>query len=446
MAVITNFDDIRTSELNILQRQFVASPFYQNNNNSKPTKLAIFDFDSTLFFSPLLSPTLWSQSFINSITSQGVYGPGWWRDIHSLELGPLEELKKTAWEGYWNEEVVELARKAIKDKDTMAVLLTGRRYHPFHRIIPHMLSSKHLEFDLLGLRPDPELASDNLMDDIHLASKKSVFQSTMHFKTCFILNILHEVPSIKHVTMWDDRFYHVRSFQSYLDTLYDKSIIDSGNVIYVHGIRPAYNPEWEKKVISKILRAHNNTGTNEKEITLVPHTTTVALSPESTQKLRDMFQSEFDNQMKKNKSTLKWKHYGGERPEFFGDHIYIDHKHQKRKSAPVYKVGKTVSVTLEKVSSSPDLPCLLLQVKIDHEYERYILPLWYKPTEFNEIMGQRNIPWRTLPQEQRLVLTGKVHNLHRLGVVQIIGHKRSYSDVDSDETTTYSAVPRKRQH
>lgn len=455
----------------MLQRQYEKSHFYTNHSTEKPTKLAIFDFDSTLFFSPLLSPTIWHPNLIRVATAESVYGPGWWRDIRSLDLGPFEELEKSAWKGFWNEDIVSEARQCISDPDTMTVVLTGRRFHPFHHLIPAMLDSKGLQFDLVGLRADPESVSANhweVMQDKQQLSynlTSSVFRSTMHFKTCFILNLLHNVPTINHVTMWDDRMYHVRQFREYLDTLKSKDTIDQGNVVYVPGIRPKYNPDWEKLVIRQIIQTHNkalmthrrdgikngkmeqrltwNATLAEKEDPLenasqqplqlfpLPAATIVKLSPQSTEQLQKAYEPIFTNQLEKNRRSQLWKDVGGEQPVYFGDSVYLSQKVLNRKSMPVGNIGSEVDVTIKSYSDSPHLTCLLLQVQVNGN--DYMLPLWFKPSEYIELFRMKDVKWIQIEDDSIKSVSGKVDFAYRLGVVEKTAEKRRRGCTSEEE-------------
>ncbi|GAN00625.1 hypothetical protein MAM1_0001d00047 [Mucor ambiguus] len=473
LSMVTRYEEISAPELGVLQRQYKKSLFFQSKSAQKPTKLAIFDFDSTLFFSPLLSPTIWHPNLIRVATAESVYGPGWWRDIRSLDLGPFEELKKNAWEGYWNEEIVQQARDCIDDENTMTVVLTGRRYHPFHLLVPAMLEAKGLQFDLVGLRPDPEHVSEDQWEvklgQHHLTYNltSSVFKSTMHFKTCFILNIIHNIPSIKNVTMWDDRIHHVRKFREYLDIVKSTSVINYGDVIYVPGIRPKYNPGWEKNVIRHIIDTHNKAlvehvqdgvrngkiqqrlawpSTAEKEdplgsssdmplkLTPLPAATVVKLSSESKEKLCEAFKSYFTQELKVNGKS-KWKDCGGEQPQLFGDYVYLSQRVISSDAIAVGTVGSQVGVTVKAYSNSAQLACLVLKVEIDGNTENdYLLPVYYKPSEYYEVFKMKYVDWIPVKSEKGLPthFKGKVDYEYKLGVVEKTTEKRPHP-TDYDE-------------
>jgi hypothetical protein len=107
------------------------------------------------------------------------------------------EIEKTrAWEGYWNEDMVGIAKSAIADPETLAVLLTGRR-NIVGDIITCMLESKGLHFDLVVLNPDPTLVS-----------------ATLDFKVEFFNEILAG-SAINEAVVYEDRKAHWNAFRKY---------------------------------------------------------------------------------------------------------------------------------------------------------------------------------------------------------------------------------------
>ncbi|KAF9006272.1 hypothetical protein BGZ52_008573, partial [Haplosporangium bisporale] len=63
----------------------------------------VFDFDHTLFQSPLPNPALWDPSFIGVLISWNHCYTGWWHNPGTLDLGP--EAEATVWDGWWNEDI-----------------------------------------------------------------------------------------------------------------------------------------------------------------------------------------------------------------------------------------------------------------------------------------------------------------------------------------------------
>lgn len=118
------------SKLRSLVRQRVDSGYGR--------KLAVFDFDGTLFGSPDAPP--------------GEKNGGWHADIKSLTEPLVPRKPGSSW---WNEDMVKKARRAIASKDTFAVMITGRtskkanlRYR-----IAELLRGKGLDFDAVYMSP-----------------------------------------------------------------------------------------------------------------------------------------------------------------------------------------------------------------------------------------------------------------------------------------------------
>ncbi|KAF7723140.1 hypothetical protein EC973_002322 [Apophysomyces ossiformis] len=407
----------------VLRRQFNASPFVQNKDNRKPLKLAIFDFDSTLFLSPQLSPTIWHNLLVNAIINEDELGPGWWRDIRSLQFG--KELQETAWKGYWNENVVKEARKAIKDPNTMAIVLTGRRYHPFHQVIPLMLEAKSLHFDLIGLRPDPEQEhSWKWTDgDVLVYNPPSVFSSTMQFKQRFINHLLQQIPSIREIVMWDDRKRHVHVFSAFLEALQEKDVLDRGHVKHVHAVLPKYNPTWERNVVEQILTSHNKI-LEERQlpryiIVPIPTSLVILLDKKQISQLKKVFTTHYKEQCKRTKPGI-WAGEGAEQPEFFGNHVVVSSTLNQYTSA-FGKIGNRYDIRAMAVSQAAAGDSLSLQVQLKEKNEHtwseqtYILPLWYRPSVYRNIT---TLPyhWRYLSMEKQVVLHGTLEHAYHFGM------------------------------
>lgn len=385
-------------------------------HDRRPSTLEIFDFDSTLFLSPLLSSNLWDSSFVNSITQENLLGPGWWRDIRSLMV---EE--DGTWSNCWNEKVVKEVRKSSADPTRMTVLLTGRRYHPFHTIIERMLASKGLEFDLVGLRPDPVTDGPDHPNGLMFNDEPDVFNTTMDFKTSFIVHMLHSIPSLRNVVMWDDRRSHICLFQTYLQEMMKKGIIDKGHVECVAPLRPRYNPEWELKTINNIIKTHNEailslrqknqqvenrvtiqnldqsfTSCDLYELTTYDSHITLQLSKDTQHYLRSVFSSSPSTAA----VIAEWENSHAEQPVFFGNEILLvmneEEKKELLKTQFNIELGQQVSFEiLQRSKTTGDHPGLVLRVKLlipSAPEHFFILPLWYKPSEFNLLITQ-NYEW-----------------------------------------------------
>ncbi|KAI9272762.1 hypothetical protein BDA99DRAFT_477022 [Phascolomyces articulosus] len=382
----------------ILNRQFDGTPFAQQQTHRQPTELAIYDFDSTLFYSPLLSPTLWHATLVHALTTENFLGPGWWRDIRSLELG--KEAEDSGWREFWNPHILQQARASIKDPNVLTVVLTGRRVHPFHQVLPRMLQAQGLQFDMVCMRPDPEIEND-----------PSVFLSTMDFKQAFILNMLDRVPSLEHIVMWDDRLHHVKRFR----TKQQQRLIKYFKVNYVHAVRPRYNPEWEKSIVNSIL--------DGSAYTLVPMaaSTIILLTPESTEKLRTLFPYTIHVNM------------SGELPVFFGDRVVLYYKELPRNRVPLGGIGTHVDVKIHSVSCFKSAHGFQLLVTVSqagmnrYSIEEYPLPMYVKPSEKSSVTKLHEWDWS--PTKVDLVVQGQIDYGYLYGIETLRKPgKRSHDD------------------
>lgn len=390
----------------VLDRQFATCTYFQHDTRSnsqrpQPTRLAIFDFDSTLFYSPLLSPTIWHPTLVHALTSEGLCGPGWWRDIRSLQLGA--DVEQTHWKGYWNPGVMIQVQAALEDPKTLTVLLTGRRVHPFYDLVSKMLKSQGLDFDMVCLRPDPE--------EPHGAS---VFDSTMDYKLSFLLHLLHTIPTIQSVDMWDDRPPHVRRFQDFLNQLCTtQGIIKDAAVHFVHGIRPRYNPKWEHDTVDSILGL-------TKTYTLVPiaSSTVITLDPSTITNLTTRFHYNPPPKMT------------GEVPVLFADSILLSLKPLSKGHVPFGGIGARVEAKVVALYEHR-YRGLFLKVRIrdddddnDYSEDTYCLPLYFKPSERSHLSRFHEWQWEPVRPMDQLVLHGKVDYSYLYGLDTPIKHPK----------------------
>jgi HAD domain family 1 in Swiss Army Knife RNA repair proteins len=215
--------------------------------------LDIFDFDSTLFMSPHMSQVC-SKTLNSIVLAEGAIGPGWWRDINSLTLGDNTKLQQSAWDSYWNDEVVEDAKRSIADSSKLSVMLTGRRVHPFGQIITSMLESKGLQFDIVALRPDP---IDVVEEGTLFNSGIQAFNNTMEFKKSFLLDLLEREPSLRRLVMYDDRKNHVVKFEQWIGQLVAQHVILSGKVFHIISPPRGFDPGLELACMKRIVDEHN---------------------------------------------------------------------------------------------------------------------------------------------------------------------------------------------
>jgi len=149
------------------------------SESGRITRVAVFDFDGTLFASPE-KPEWWPHR-------------GFWGRLETLSPPLVPENPDMSW---WAPKVVAQAKDAIKDSRTYVVLLTGR-VEKFAPRIKHMLKSVGLDFD------------DHFFGD---------GSSTMTFKLGVLGRLAARFPDAS-IEMWEDRPEHVPSFENFLTKL-----------------------------------------------------------------------------------------------------------------------------------------------------------------------------------------------------------------------------------
>jgi hypothetical protein len=141
-------------------------------------RIAIFDFDGTLFRSPL-EPDWWKAG-------------SWWRSAKSLDPPCVPAKPDSSW---WNSSVVGQAKRAAADPQTLTVLLTGRWAQNFRPRVRELLKQKGLTFDQTLLPSSP---------------------GSLPFKKAKLSKMVDEYPGAKTVEVWDDHPEHTKVFKSLL--------------------------------------------------------------------------------------------------------------------------------------------------------------------------------------------------------------------------------------
>ncbi|OIW26415.1 hypothetical protein CONLIGDRAFT_580629 [Coniochaeta ligniaria NRRL 30616] len=166
----------------------------------------VYDFDNTLFKTPLPNPQIWNGPTIGQLSNPDIFtNGGWWHDSRILAAtgGGHEKEEPKAWEGWWNEKIVELVRLSQEQPDALTVLLTGRSESGFSELIKRMVAAKKLDFDLISLKPPVGPANER-------------FSSTMHFKQMFLKALMETYKHAEEIRIYEDRIRHVKGFRDFL--------------------------------------------------------------------------------------------------------------------------------------------------------------------------------------------------------------------------------------
>ena len=226
---------------------------------SEVKAIHVYDFDNTLFSSPVPNALIWHNSTISMLYAYEslAYG-GWWHDNSILAATGegLEKEEKRGWEGHWNETVLQLVELSLISKDVVTVLLTGRGNKNFADIINKICSSRNLDFDLVVLKPEASPTGQK-------------FDSTLLFKQEFLKDLVFTYKNAEEIRIYEDRPGHAKGFKDYFERL-NKSMLShpvdepppprkpiSAEVIHVCELKSALNPETEVQVVQRAVVRHN---------------------------------------------------------------------------------------------------------------------------------------------------------------------------------------------
>ncbi|KAG4416174.1 hypothetical protein IFR04_010693 [Cadophora malorum] len=225
--------------------------------------LHVYDFDNTLFNSPLPNPKLWNGPTIGFLQSQDTFATGgWWHDSRILAATGegLEKEEPRAWEGWWNEKIVELIQLSMQQKDALSILLTGRSENGFAELVKKMVKSKGLEFDIISLKP---AAGPN----------NQRFSSTMNFKQVFLESLMETYKGADEIRVYEDRVKHTKGFRDFFMD-YNKRQNGIGGtptrgpitaeVVQVADGATQLDPVQEAAEVQRIINDHNLAITNGK--------------------------------------------------------------------------------------------------------------------------------------------------------------------------------------
>ncbi|KAI0017109.1 hypothetical protein F4780DRAFT_756793 [Xylariomycetidae sp. FL0641] len=218
----------------------------------------VYDFDNTLFQTPLPNPRLWNAPTLGQLGSPDIFvNGGWWHDSRILAAtgDGVDREEAKAWEGWWNEKIVELVRLSMQQKDALCVLLTGRSERGFSDLIKRIVKSKGLEFDLVGLKPE-------------VGPNNERFKSTMAFKQAFLEATVETYKHAQEIRIYEDRIKHVMGFREFFADYNDKQSGLRGplmatrgpitsEVIHVADISTTLDPVVEVAEVQHLVNSHN---------------------------------------------------------------------------------------------------------------------------------------------------------------------------------------------
>ncbi|KAJ5668167.1 uncharacterized protein N7477_006737 [Penicillium maclennaniae] len=215
----------------------------------------VYDFDNTLFLSPLPNPQLWNGSTIGFLQAyESFANGGWWHDPTILAAtGSGTEIEEPqGWQGCWNEQIIRLVRLSMEQKDALTVLLTGRGEANFGEPIKRMVASQKLDFDLVGLKPE-------------VGPNGQRFSSTMNFKQNFLQDLIFTYKQAEEIRVYEDRVKHVSGFRDFFEDVNRKLQNEpdaprtpmTAEVIQVSEDTRYLDPATEVAEVQRMINSHN---------------------------------------------------------------------------------------------------------------------------------------------------------------------------------------------
>jgi len=160
--------------------------------------LNIFDFDGTIFKSPVPNRKLWDSTLLGKIMSMKTQGGlGWFQDPLTLAVPYVPQNPDDMW---FVQHVKDAVLESMVNPNSKTVLLTGRSTLYADRI-KEIVASAKLEFDDFGFQ----------------SSNKET--TTMEFKMDFIRKMISKYHP-NSINMYDDRIKHYARFKTFLKDEY----------------------------------------------------------------------------------------------------------------------------------------------------------------------------------------------------------------------------------
>lgn len=257
-------------------------------------KTARLTINPKVFKTPLPNPALWAGPTIGLLATQEAFSNGgWWHDNRILAATGegLEKEEPRAWEGWWNEKIVQLVRLTIKQPDALCVLLTGRSEKGFSELVKKMVAAKGLNFDLVSLKPQ-------------VSPTNQRFQNTMHFKQLFLNALMETYKGATEIKVYEDRPKHTVGFREFFVEYNRRQTVSptrgaiDAEVIQVADTSTTLDPVIEVAEVQHMINIHNEAITrqpmhlrqNRLQIKKTVFFTSYMIGPEDSKKLMNLVQ------------------------------------------------------------------------------------------------------------------------------------------------------------
>ncbi|CAI4048843.1 uncharacterized protein SKDI_13G3940 [Saccharomyces kudriavzevii IFO 1802] len=208
-------------------------------------KLHIYDFDNTLFATPGPTEQLYTRELLNLLTSSVLPNGGWWNEPEFLRTA-IKTSSDQPRRFSWNEEIVKLAERSYRAKDTVSIVLTGREEGKFHELIQYALQTA---------RDHWECSPNEFRFNAVCLKKTSMSKYTSEYKKALMQDFLEYYPSLRELTIYDDRAHQIEAFKSFFRSLDLPSL--QWFAIPVRPFTKSLPREQELKLIREMVSENN---------------------------------------------------------------------------------------------------------------------------------------------------------------------------------------------
>ncbi|KAJ1970975.1 hypothetical protein H4R35_005546 [Dimargaris xerosporica] len=217
------------------------------------TTINVFDFDNTLYASPVPNPRLWDKKLLGTLLGTDV---GWYHDARTLSP-PLVVPTRA----HFAPAVTRRAQQSIAHPQCLTVVLTGRAHHKFYQAVCGILAHGRLDFDMVFLKKTPPIPTSVVGHPIipiaSLSAPVDPPVSTFTYKVQVLNMLCDEFPSVTALNIWEDRSHHTVKFQQYIKTQIEQGRLQLGQAIQV---RPeiTYLPKRaETALVRQLVHEYN---------------------------------------------------------------------------------------------------------------------------------------------------------------------------------------------
>ncbi|ANZ73075.1 BA75_00258T0 [Komagataella pastoris] len=199
-----------------------------------------YEFDGTLFKSPVLNDELFRRSSIHMIeTGAGLKDIDWWNFHEAWSCYTNESVRENKkWKDSWSLPIRELMKSSKQSDTTVCVLICSFRDAEMYNDLREVLASEDIAADAIITRPKHIPAAD--------------------FKKIVVLDLLHYYSMCQEVNIYDwDKEFLISMDQLFLKWSTDEDSIIEGTTVVTPRLYSHLDPLVERQLVENLIDEHN---------------------------------------------------------------------------------------------------------------------------------------------------------------------------------------------